>query len=162
RRSTSAPPTGGGSRAARRSVSGSTPRAKFPPASRSSTAAERGIAQVPGRGCRSMSMAKERRRRPRYRAAHWTGRYLFDGASAWRDCTLVDVSQNGAGFEAYMLATDAVPMREVELELVDRADPTPDPIRLSGRVRHLARSSQGHVRVGMEFVDLSELEGRLL
>jgi hypothetical protein len=107
-------------------------------------------------------MANERRRKPRHRAAHWTGRYRFGGASAWRDCALVDISQTGAGFDAYLLPTDAAPMHEVELELVDRADPAPDPIRLAGTVRHLTRSPQGHVRVGMEFVALSQLEGRLL
>jgi hypothetical protein len=109
-----------------------------------------------------MSMGKERRRRQRYRATHWTGRYRFGGVSAWRDCTLVDVSETGAGFDAYMLATDALPQSDVELELIDRADPEPDAVRLVGRVRHVARSEQGHVRVGVEFVDLSSLEGRLL
>jgi PilZ domain len=107
-------------------------------------------------------VGKERRRRPRHPAAHWNGRYRFGGASAWRDCELVDVSATGAGFQAYMLATDAVPQADVELELVDRTDPEPDPLRLTGRVRHLARSDQGHLRVGMEFVELTDLEGRLL
>ncbi len=107
-------------------------------------------------------MGKERRRRPRHGAAHWQGRYRFGGATAWRECELVDVSQTGAGFQAFMLATDAMPMADVELELVDRADPEPEPLRLTGRVRHLARSSAGHVRVGVEFVGLSELEGRLV
>ncbi len=107
-------------------------------------------------------MGKERRRRPRHRAAHWQGRYRFAGAAAWRDCELVDVSATGAGFQAFMLATDALPMSDVELELVDRADPEPDPLRFTGRVRHLAHSSAGHVRVGIEFAELSDLEGRLL
>jgi hypothetical protein len=107
-------------------------------------------------------MGKERRRRRRHRAAHWQGRYRFAGAAAWRDCELVDVSATGAGFQAFMLATDALPMADVELELVDRADPEPDPLRFTGHVRHLARSSAGHVRVGIEFDELSDLEGRLL
>jgi hypothetical protein len=107
-------------------------------------------------------VGKERRRRPRHAAAHWQGRYRFGGAVGWRECELVDVSETGAGFQAFMLATDAAPLADVELELVDRGDPHPDPLRLSGRVRHLARSDAGHVRVGMEFVDLSDLEGRLL
>ena len=109
-----------------------------------------------------MSMGKERRRKPRYRATHWTGRYRFGGASGWRDCSVIDVSESGAGFDAYMLASDALPQRDVELELVDRADPEPEALRLVGRVRHVARSDQGHVRVGMEFDGLSDLEGRLL
>ena len=61
-----------------------------------------------------------------------------------------------------MLATDALPMADLELELVDRGDPEPDPLRLVGRVRHLTRSNAGHVRVGMEFIGLNEFEGRLL
>jgi hypothetical protein len=107
-------------------------------------------------------VGKEQRRRPRHRAAHWKGRYRFGGASGWRDCELVDVSATGAGFQAFMLPSDALPMADVELELIDRADPEPDPLRFTGQVRHLTRSNAGHVRVGMEFADLSELEGRLL
>lgn len=107
-------------------------------------------------------MGKERRRRPRHAAAHWEGRYRFGGAAGWRPCELVDVSATGAGFQAFMLPTDASPLAEVELELVDRNDPEPDPLRLAGRVRHLTRSHAGHVRVGLEFVGLSELEGRLV
>jgi hypothetical protein len=107
-------------------------------------------------------VGKERRRRPRHPAAHWQSRYRLGGATAWRHCELVDVSEAGAGFQAYMLATDVLPLADVELELVDRDDPQPDPLRLTGRVRHLTRSDAGHVRVGMEFVGLSDLEGRLL
>jgi hypothetical protein len=107
-------------------------------------------------------VGKERRRRTRHGAAHWQGRYRFGGATAWRDCELVDVSATGAGFQAFMLATDALPMADLELELIDRGDPEPDPLRFTGRVRHLTRSNAGHVRVGMEFEELSELEGRLL
>jgi hypothetical protein len=107
-------------------------------------------------------VGKERRRRPRHAAAHWQGRYRFGGAPGWRRCELVDVSETGAGFQAFMLPTDVLPTSEVELELVDRADPDPDPLRLPGRVAHLTRSNAGHVRIGMEFVDLTPLEGRLL
>jgi hypothetical protein len=104
----------------------------------------------------------ERRRRPRNGAAQWQGRYRFGGATGWRECELVDVSETGAGFQAFMLPTDASPLADVELELIDPADPMPDPLRVRGRVRHLARSNAGHVRVGMEFAGLTELEGRLL
>lgn len=107
-------------------------------------------------------MGKERRRRPRHAAVHWQGRYRFGGAPGWRSCELVDVSATGAGFQAFMLATDVAPMAQVELELVDRSDSEPDPLRLHGRVAHLARSNAGHVRVGIEFVDLTDLEGRLV
>ena len=109
-----------------------------------------------------MGVGKERRRRPRHGAAHWEGRYRLSGASGWRNCELVDVSESGAGFQAFMLTSDVLSMADVELELVDRSDPEPDPLRLRGRVAHLTRSNAGHVRVGMEFVDLSALEGRLV
>jgi hypothetical protein len=107
-------------------------------------------------------MGKERRRRPRHAAAHWQGRYRFGGATGWRECELVDVSETGVGFQAFMLPTDASPLAEVELELADRADHDSEPLRFTGRVRHLTRSNAGHVRVGMEFVGLTDLEGRLL
>ena len=109
-----------------------------------------------------MNVGKERRRRNRHSVAGWTGRYRLEGASGWRDCTLVDVSESGAGFEAFMLATDAVSLSTAELELVDGSGAGEDAIRLRGQVRHLTRSSEGHVRVGVEFLGLTELEGRLL
>ena len=61
-----------------------------------------------------------------------------------------------------MLATDAVSLSTAELELVDGSSAGEDPIRLRGQVRHLTRSSEGHVRVGIEFLGLTELEARLL
>jgi hypothetical protein len=107
-------------------------------------------------------MGAERRRKPRHRASHWTGRYRLSGASAWRECELVEVSASGAGFQAYILPTDVRLGAEVEIELVDEVDPTPDPVRLGGAIRHLTRSDAGHVRVGMEFAGLSDLEACLL
>jgi hypothetical protein len=109
-------------------------------------------------------MAKERRRKVRHPVHGWIGRYRLQDASAWRDCTLVDISEAGAGFQAFMLPTDAVPLTVAELELIDGdagadADAT---IRLRGTISHLTRSPEGHVRVGIEFVGLTELEGRLL
>jgi hypothetical protein len=105
-------------------------------------------------------VANERRRRARHAVRGWTGRYRLEHASGWRDCTLVDVSGSGAGFEAFMLATDAVPRSTVELELIDGSGG--DSIRVRGRLAHLARSQEGHVRIGLEFVDLTELEARLI
>ena len=116
----------------------------------------------PGSLAEPIAPGKERRRRNRHSASGWTGRYRLEGASAWRDCTLVDLSETGAGFQAFMLATDAVSMSTAELELVDGSRGGADPIRLRGQVCHLTRSSEGHVRVGIEFVELTELEARLI
>lgn len=105
-------------------------------------------------------MGNERRRKNRRAAREWTGRYRLEHASGWRDCTLIDVSETGAGFQAFMLATDAVALSTAELELVD---PSGDHvIRLRGRVAHLTRSNEGHVRIGLEFVELTDLESQLL
>ena len=109
-----------------------------------------------------MYVGKERRRRNRHSIAGWTGRYRLEAASGWRDCTLVDMSETGAGFQAFMLATDAVSLSTAELELVDGSSAGEAKIRLRGQVRHLTRSPEGHVRVGIEFLGLTELEGRLL
>jgi hypothetical protein len=108
------------------------------------------------------TVREEHRRKARHPVAGWTGRYRLEAASGWRDCTLVDVSETGAGFQAFMLATDAVPWSTTELELVDGSRSDEGTIRLRGRISHLTRSDEGHVRVGIEFVGLTELEGRLL
>jgi hypothetical protein len=107
-------------------------------------------------------MAKERRRKVRHPVRGWIGRYRLQNASGWRDCTLVDISENGAGFQAFMLPTDAVPLTVAELELIDGDAGADGTIRLRGTISHLTRSPEGHVRVGIEFLELSELEGRLL
>jgi hypothetical protein len=107
-------------------------------------------------------MANERRRRARHPARGWTGRYRLQDATGWRDCTLVDISETGAGFQAFMLPTDAVALTTAELELVDGSGAAEETLRLRGTISHLTRSEQGHVRVGIEFIGLTELERRLL
>jgi hypothetical protein len=107
-------------------------------------------------------VAKERRRKRRHGVSGWTGRYRLEGATGWRDCRLVDISETGAGFEAFMLATDAVRLTIAELELVDPSPDAEATIRVRGKVSHLTRSQEGHVRVGIEFVGLTALEARLL
>jgi hypothetical protein len=107
-------------------------------------------------------VGKEQRRKARHAVHGWTGRYRLQDASGWRDCAVVDISETGAGFEAYMLPTDAVPLTTAELELADRSGNADEIIRLRGKISHLTRSQEGHVRIGIEFVGLTELEGRLL
>lgn len=108
------------------------------------------------------TVAKERRRKARHEVLGWTGRYRLQHASAWRECTVVDISETGAGFQAFMLPTDALPMMTAELELVDGSGNAEETIRLRGTISHLTRSQEGHVRVGIEFLGLTELEARLL
>jgi hypothetical protein len=116
----------------------------------------------PARNAGLCTVGKERRRKARHAAHGWTGRYRLHDASGWRDCTLVDISETGAGFQAFMLPTDAVPLTTAELELVDASGDADETIRLRGTISHLTRSPEGHVRIGIEFLELTELEGRLL
>lgn len=107
-------------------------------------------------------MGKEQRRKVRHAVHGWSGRYRLQHAAGWRDCALVDVSETGAGFEAFMLPTDVLPLTTAELELVDGSGDPEQAIRLRGTVSHLTRSPEGHVRVGLEFIGLTDLERRLL
>ena len=72
------------------------------------------------------------------------------------------MSEGGAGFQAYLLPTDVRLGADVEIELLEEAGSTPDRLRLPGVIRHVTRSDAGQVRVGVEFVGLSELEYRLI
>jgi len=105
---------------------------------------------------------RDQRRQGRHAVDLWSGRYRLEDASGWRECRLVDVSETGAGFDAFMLPTDAASVSTAELEIVDPYGDADTPIIVKGNVRHLTRSPDGQVRVGLEFVGLTDLEGRLL
>lgn len=62
---------------------------------------------------------KEQRRKQRRALNRWSGRYRLEDAAAWRECRLVDISATGAGFDAFMLASDAVLSTIAELEIAE-------------------------------------------
>ena len=73
-----------------------------------------------------------------------------DPEKRWRDCRVVDISSAGAGLELL----DATP-EETEGKRIILA------VQLRAEVRH-TRTSNDRVRVGMQFVELSEGERRYL
>jgi hypothetical protein len=102
----------------------------------------------------------KRRRRARRETAGWLGRYAVD-ASAWPDwsrCRVVDVSVGGVGLELLGPPVAVGDRVAVDLQLL-RSNMAR--IILTGEVRHAARV-EGTLRVGVRFVDVTDLEHALL
>ena len=97
-------------------------------------------------------MENELRRLLPRQLANWRGRYMIEGdpEQRWRDCRVVDISSAGAGIELL----DATP-EETEGKKIILA------FQLRAEVKH-TRTADDKVRVGMQFVELSEVEQRYL
>jgi c-di-GMP-binding flagellar brake protein YcgR len=104
----------------------------------------------------------EQRRRVTRQGACWSGRYKVEGRrrSDWRECLVVDVSRLGVG----LVLDGSIPRDLVSEEiLVELHLPgTTVMVRLRGEVRHAAHNVRGGARIGMEFVELSEVERSVL
>jgi len=112
----------------------------------------------------------ERRRTPRYAlASSGLHRYAVDWSppagsrdmAHWNECRLIDISERGATLEP--LGTEATePLAgEIELELPAPAE-IREVLRFRGEIRHATRSAEGHLRIGIEFTELTALETNLL
>jgi hypothetical protein len=79
----------------------------------------------------------------------WQGKYMIedDPDAGWRDCRVIDVSKFGAGLELVDATAEETAGRHIIL-----AD------NLRGEVRHSFPGKSEGVRVGIEFVDLTEAE----
>lgn len=90
---------------------------------------------------------KLRRLLPR-QFADWRGWYMIEGdpTQRWRECRVVDISTAGAGLEL----RDATP-GETEGRRIILA------VQLTAEVRY-TREDDGSLRVGTQFVDLSDAE----
>ncbi|HXQ59327.1 MAG TPA: PilZ domain-containing protein [Acidimicrobiales bacterium] len=79
----------------------------------------------------------------------WRGQYMIedDPEASWRECRVIDVSTFGAGLELVDATPDETAGRSIVL-----AD------NLRGEVRHAIPAKSNGVRVGIEFVDLTEAE----
>ena len=99
----------------------------------------------------------DNRRRAERQSAVWMGSCRFeDGASdAWRECGVFDFSTLGAGMDfRHPDSSDLVGRRiAVRLPVGSSMD-----ISLTGEVRNVKTGPDGIVRVGIEFVGLSETE----
>jgi len=78
----------------------------------------------------------------------WPGTYLVEGdpEESWHDCRVIDVSTAGAGFE---LVDAPAAAREGHRIFVT--------VHLQAEIRH-TRPKQDRLRVGTQFVDLTDAE----
>lgn len=109
-------------------------------------------------------MFGRKRRRARRESAGWLARYVRVEASGtesggdWSRCRVLDVSNGGAGL--VLLGPPAQLGRRVVVDLgLVRSNMAR--VTLTGEVRHVAPVVDG-VRIGLRFVDVSELERALL
>jgi hypothetical protein len=108
-------------------------------------------------------MVELRRRSPRVQVKGWHGRCRVVGAGAaeWTECELANISLIGAGLDLWTDCPTDITGSQLVMELVP---PTGESVavRLSGRVSRTSVESAFHVRVGIEFTDLSEVELTIL
>lgn len=103
-----------------------------------------------------------RRRVPRIATDNWRGRCTLEAEPHWElDCEVVDLSLLGA---AILLPAVADGVRQGQRLIVWVRAPIGESVslRLVGRVRNVGHTGSDHIRVGMEFVDLSESEQAIL
>jgi len=105
-----------------------------------------------------------RRRLPR-QPANWPGSYHFDDDVDVDvdegSCCVVDVSRMGAGIEIYGDAPADPIGRRLTVDVRGPAGGSIG-IRMAGDVRNVALSGTGGVRMGVEFVGLSDMEQAIL
>jgi PilZ domain len=104
-------------------------------------------------------MARTQRRRAARRPVDWAARYRLSKTAAWRPCRLIDISETGTAIEPLDLTAGEEPVGWLDLELVS---PEEELLRFHGEIRHMTRSAQGRVRLGIEFAGLSTLEESLM
>lgn len=101
----------------------------------------------------------DNRRRADRQSAIWIGSCHVEGESSdlWRDCGVFDASTLGVGMDIRLHHPDSSELLggriTVRLQIGDSTD-----ITLTGDVRNVKDGPDGIVRVGIEFVDLSEIE----
>ncbi len=100
-----------------------------------------------------------RRRVPRAGTPGWWGRYTDEDDA--RHCKIVDLSVLGVGLELFGDVPKDLIGHRLHIEV---QAPVGESIilRLSGTVRNMGPGSDGAIRVGLEFVDLSDTERMIL
>lgn len=105
-----------------------------------------------------------RRRVPRQYAG-WTGKYSIegDGPEDWHECRILDISLIGIGLELFgpRFDHDDLSGQRIVVETHTPAGASLS-IRARGEVRNVAHGANGGTRVGLELVDLSDLERSIL
>ena len=79
----------------------------------------------------------------------WHGKYMVEGdpEERWRDCCVIDLSSAGAGLECLDTTPDETAGHRIILA-----------VQLRGEVRHAGPGKHDGLRVGIEFVDVTEEE----
>jgi len=115
-------------------------------------------------------LKRRRRRRSRRERAGWPGHYaraasprhewerVSHWSLEWSGCRVLDVSVDGAALELLGPAVTVGDFVVVDLQLVRS---TVTRVALTGEVRHES-TVDGNQRIGIEFVDVSDLEHALL
>ncbi len=104
---------------------------------------------------------ENRRRAPR-QAACWSGFCQVEGESAWgwRDCRVIDISMLGIGVRMQHPRPSDLVGRRVSVEVPAVGDSVN--VRFEGMVKNVARTTLRSVRIGIEFVHLSNTERAIL
>lgn len=100
----------------------------------------------------------ENRRRVHRQPAGWAASYRLEGdpAAAWLECRIVDISMLGIG-----ITFDHPNPRELSGRLISVSLPGDGNcvnVRLDGEIKNATATMSRDVRVGIEFVGLSEAE----
>lgn len=100
----------------------------------------------------------ERRRVPRH-AATWSGCCRIDGdpTYAWRECDVYDVSALGLGIDLHISRPSGLVGRRISVRVPSVLGPWGD-LTLRGDIKNASARRAGMIRVGIEFVELSENE----
>ena len=101
---------------------------------------------------------ENRRRVPRHPAG-WAGLCHVEGGSVvgwWQDCRVIDISMLGLGITFHYPRPSELVGRGISLEVPAAGDSVK--IRFEGEIKNAAAIPEGTVRVGIEFVGLSEAE----
>jgi PilZ domain-containing protein len=102
---------------------------------------------------------RERRRVPRQHAATWSGCCRIDGdpTYSWRECDVFDVSALGVGIDVRISRPSGLVARRISVRVPSVLGPSID-LTLRGEVRNASAGEDGVIRVGIEFINLSEGE----
>ena len=98
-------------------------------------------------------------RRSRRLAMRWPARYMPPGDECWVDCSVVDLSIDGAALEIPLPAEEPQGRVAVELQSVDAQ---PIGLQLLAKVRHWNDTGDGLLRIGVEFEGTTNLERFML
>jgi hypothetical protein len=100
----------------------------------------------------------ENRRRVHRQPAGWAASYRFAGdpVAGWRDCRVIDISMLGVGITFDHPNPAELSGRLISVNLP--GDGTCVNVRLQGEIKNATATMNRDLRVGIEFVGLSETE----